>query len=457
MKVIVCGGGRVGFGIARELAAENNAVTVVDKSAENVERIVNAVDVRGVIGHGGHPDILDRAGAADADMIIAVTYSDEVNMVACQVAHSIFDVPMKIARVRAQSYLDPAWSDLFSRANMPIDVVISPEVEVGRAVLRRLETPGTFDTLSFMEGRVRVLGVRVDAECQVKNTPLNQLRELFPHLKAVVAGVRREGRIFVPSANDQLLENDDIYLIADAVDVGRALDVFAHEEDRARRVVIVGAGNIGVFVAQALEQASGLRVRVVESDKTRAEHAAAALRRTVVLNGDGLDPALLREAGASDSEVVICLTNDDKVNVLAAALAKEQGARRAVCLINDRAYVGLKTALGVDVFVDPRTTTVSTILQHVRKGRITGLQFIEEGAAEIVEGVALETSPLIGRPLADVDLGDGIMIGALMQDGRVIVGDSDVTIRTGDRLVIFAERDRVARVEKLFRVSLEYF
>ncbi len=458
MKMIVCGAGRVGFGIAKELSAERNAVTVIDQSPEEVDRITTNLDVRGVVGHAGHPDVLARAGAEDAEMIIAVTHSDEVNMVACQVAHSVFDVPTKVARIRSQAYLDPAWSDLFSRRNMPIDVVISPEIEVGRAVLRRLETPGAFDTLQFLDGRVRVLGVRVTPTCPVKNTPLSQVRELFPHLKAVVAGVRREGKLFVPELSDQVLPGDDIYIVVAADSVGRALDIFAEEEEeRARKVVIVGAGNIGVFVAQALEQASGLRVRMLESDKDRAEEAAAALRRTVVLHGDGMDPVLLREAGAADAEVVISLTNDDKVNVLSAALAKEQGARRAVCLVNNRAFHGLKPGLGIDVLVDPRATTISTILQHVRRGRITGLQFLDDGAAEIVEGVALETSPLIGRPVNDAGLGEGIVVGALLRGDALHMGDAEVKIKTGDRLVMFAEREQVAQVEKLFRVSLEYF
>lgn len=457
MKVIVCGAGRVGFGIARELAAEGNAVTVIDKSEAHIQRIMTELDVRGIVGHGAHPETLDRAGADDAELVVAVTYSDEVNMVACQVAHSMFDVPTKIARVRAQAYLDPVWSDLFSRAHMPIDVVISPEIEVGRAVLRRLETPGAFDTLQFMDGDVNVLGMRIDAKSSVKNTPLGQLRELFPHLKAVVAGVRRDDRLFVPEDGDQLLEGDSIYLVVAAAHVGRALEVFAEEEERARRVVIIGGGNIGVYVASTLEQSPGLRVRVLEADKAQAERAAAALRRTVVLHGDGLSPALLREAGAEDSEVVISLTNDDKVNALSAALAKEQGARRAVCLINDRAYYGLKDLLDVDVFVDPRATTISTILRHVRKGRITGLQFIEDGAAELVEGVALETSPLIGKNIDHPELGDGILVAALKRDETIHVGQPEFKIKAGDRLLIFVERQHVARVEKLFRVALEYF
>lgn len=457
MKVIVCGAGRVGYGIAKALSHERNAVTVIDVSPTLIEHVTTNLDVRGVIGHGGHPDVLDRAGARDADMFVAVTFSDEVNMVACQVAHSIFSVPTKIARVRSQSYLAPAWSDLFSSRNLPIDVIISPEVEVGRAILRRLETPGAFYTAPFAEGRVRVLGVRVEKDCPVLSTRLSQIGELFPDLNAAVVGIRREARLFAARPTDQLLVGDEAYIVADAAHVGRALAIFGREETRARRVVIIGGGNVGVFVAQALEQASGLRVRIIEADKAQAERAADQLKRTVVLNGDGLDPALLREAGAGDAEMVISLTNDDKVNVLSASLAKSEGARRAICLINDRTYQALKAPLGVDVFVDPRATTVSTILQHVRKGRITGLQSIGDGEAEILEGVALDTSPLVGRPISKSGLDESVALGAIVRGDKVHVACADMAVAAGDRLVMFAERGQVGQVERVFRVALEYF
>lgn len=457
MRVIVCGAGRVGFGIARELAGERNAVTVVDTSPRLIEQVTSALDVRGVVGHGSHPDVLEQAGARDAEMIIAVTFSDEVNMVACQIAHSIFNVPTKIARVRAQNYLDTAWVDLFSRNNLPIDVVISPEIEVGRAILRRLDTPGAFDSIAFADGRVRVLGIRIDEECPVVDTPLSQLTELFPTLKARVIGVKRDQRLFTPKSTDQLTVGDDIYLSVDAAHARRALDIFGRDETLARRVVLVGGGNIGVYVAQMLEATPGVRVRMIESSKERAEQAAERLRKTVVLHGDGLDPDLLREAGVEDAEVVVSLTNDDKVNVLSASLAKAEGARRAVCLINDRTYAALKSALSIDVFVDPRVATVSTILQHVRKGRITGLQTIEDGEAELIEGVLLDTSPLAGKTIAKAGVAGGIAFGAVVRGDEVIIPNGDFRLMVNDRVILLAERAHVADVERAFRVALEYF
>jgi trk system potassium uptake protein TrkA len=269
--------------------------------------------------------------------------------------------------------------------------------------------------------------------------------------------VKRDQRLFVPKGPDQLSVNDEIYLAVDANHAERALDIFGREEKRARRVVLVGGGNIGVYVAQMLEAAPGVRVRMIEADKAKAEWAADRLKRTTVLNGDGLDPELLREAGVEDAEVVVSLTNDDKVNVLSASLAKAEGAARAVCLINDRAYAALKSPLGIDVFVDPRVTTVSTILQHVRKGRITGLQTVGEGEGELIEGVLLDTSPLAGKTIAKADLSDGIAVGAVVRGDEVIIPNGDFRLMVGDRLILFAERAQVGDVERAFRVAFEYF
>jgi trk system potassium uptake protein TrkA len=459
MKAIVIGAGRVGHGIASELALEGESVTVIDRSPELIAQITAELDVRGVVGNGAHPEVLQRANAKEAELLIAVTYSDEVNMVACQVAHSLFDTPTKIARIRAQGYLDPAWSDLFSQKNMPIDVVISPEAEVGRAVLRRLETPGAFDTMSFADGRVRVIGLSLEKTSAALSTPIDQLRGLFPNLAANVLGVRRGERLFAPRPSDQLEAGDDVYIAVASEQVRNMLDLYKRIEERPRKVVIIGAGNIAVHIAQELEKSpqAGARVRIVEADKARAERAADALRRTVVLHGDGLDRAVLREAGVDEAELTLCLTNDDKVNVLAGALAKDEGSARVFALVNNRNFLSLKDSFGVDAFIDPRTTTVSSILRHVRKGRITGLQSIGDGEGEILEGVALDTSPLIGKPLRKAIPVDGVSIGAVVRGGQVIIPDPAFEVETGDRLLAFAEREHVGEVERMFRVAFEYF
>lgn len=457
MKAIVCGAGQVGYGIARALAQEGNAVTIVDWSTELVDKVVTDLDVRGVVGHGSHPDVLERAGAGEADLIVAVTHYDETNMIACQVAHSLFDTPMKIARVRSQNYLDPAWADLFTTGNLPIDVVISPELEVGRAILQRVETPGAFNTAVFSGGRVQLLGIRLDEASPVAGSTTDQLMELFPDLRVAVVGVQREQTLFIPERTDPLLAGDDVYVVAESVHASRVLDIFGRNAEKIRRVVIVGAGNIGVYVAKALERAGGVKTRLVEASKKRAEQAADILKKTVVLHGDGLDTRLMQEAGAPEAELVVCVTNDDKVNMLSAVMAKQEGAQRALSLVNERTFEGLRDPLGIDVLIDPRATTVSTILQHIRRGRITGLQTLGGGQAEALEGIALATSPLVGKTLEELELPDGVALGAVVRGDKVILPCDEGRIRENDRVLLFCNTALIPKVEHLFRVSLEYF
>ncbi|PHR60277.1 MAG: Trk system potassium transporter TrkA [Robiginitomaculum sp.] len=457
MKVIICGAGRVGYGIAEKLCAENNEVTVIDLSNSLIQKISTNLDVRGVVGHGAHPEVLVRAGIETADMIIAVTYLDEVNMVACQLAHSLFDVQTKIARVRAQSYLDPAWQDLFSRNNMPIDVIISPELEVARAVLQRVTTPGAFMNTPFSNGRVSLLGVRLLDNCPIANTVLTQLTELFPDLHSMVVGVKRAGKLFVPKGEDQILAGDEVYVIAHKNQIARTLDILGRTEDRGRKIVMIGGGNIGVHVARELETMAGVRVRMIEIDKKTAQQASISLKKTVVLHGDGLDRDTLIEAGMDSTDIAISLTDDDRVNVLSAGLAKEFGVRRTLCLVNDRTLNSLKEPLKVDIFVDPRETTISTILQHVRRGRILAVQTVEDGQAEVIEAIALSTSPLVGKPLLELDIPDGIRVGAVTRNDEVLFPSGSFVVKPDDHVILFVERDKVPVVEKMFRVSADYF
>ena len=458
MKVIICGAGQVGFGIARQLSGEQNDVTVIDRSPELVRQISEALDVQAIVGHGAHPDVLQKAGADSADMLIAVTFYDEVNMIACQVAHSIFQVPTKIARIRSQSYLQPGFQYLFSQEHLPIDVIISPEYEVGKAVLRRLAVPGAFDILNFADGKVSVVGVSLEDNCPIVNTPLRQLTDLFPDLRSRVVGVVRNGDLFVPKSDDTMLVGDQAYFASDIRDVRRTLGIFGHDEKAARRIIIVGAGNIGLHVAQELEDNHpGTKVKLIERDKTRAMEAADKLKRSIVLHGDGLDPDLLHEAGISETETFVTLTNDDQANILSCVVAKREGCRSTMALINNNIYAPLMRSLGIDAFLNPRSTTVSTVLQHVRRGRIRGLQSVHDGAAEVIEAEALETSSLVGKPLRDVNLPEGILIGAIIREGEAIIPRGGSEIEAGDRVVLFVRSDQVRKVEQMFRVSLEFF
>ena len=457
MRVIICGAGRVGYGLAERLSQERNTVTVIDTSPELIRNITNELDVRGVIGHGSHPDVLVRAGVADCDMIIGVTYADEVNMMACQVVHSLFNVPTKVARVRAQAYLDSQWNDLYSRENMPIDIIISPEVEIGKAILRRLNTPGAFNVVPFGDGAVQMLGVEILEDCPIVQTPIRQIPDLFTGLHAAVVGIEREGELFAPTPDDPLEVGDRAYIITQAAHSARLLEVLGSRQVQARHVVIIGGGNVGTYVAEKLEGKSGMRVRVIENDKERAEKAAKQLSRTVILNGDAMSAEIQEEAGVANAEMVVCLTNNDSVNILSAVQAKKLGARSTISLINEVSMQAMQSELGIDMVLDPRASTISSILRHVRRGRILEVYALEQGGAEVIEGEVLDTSPMAGKALGDVAMGEGIAIGAIIADGDVISPNPGHILRPGNRVVLLAEKGALEDIVTMFRVSSDYY
>ncbi len=458
MKIVICGAGQVGYGIAERLAAEHNDVSVIDSSPSLVQNIQDKLDVRGYVGHGAHPDTLARAGAEQADMIIAVTLYDEVNMVACQVAHSLFNVPTKIARIRAQSYRQPHWQNLFSREHMPIDVIISPEIEVGDVILRRIALPGARDVVAFLDDAAAMVAIDCDEDCPVIDTPLSQLSELFPDLNAVVAGILRDGKVFTPHSGDQILQGDLAYVIVERERVRRTLSIFGRERPEASRIVIAGGGNIGLYLANRIEERlSGAKVKVIEASRENAIRMADLLGTTVVLHGNALDEQILSEADAGNADLMVAITNDDQVNILSSVMAKRLGCRFNLALLNNPGYHGFTKSLGIDDFINPRSVTISRVLQHVRRGRIRGVYSLHDGAAEIIEAEALDTSPLVGRPLKDLDLPDGVRIGAIYHENKFHSPTGDSIIKSNDRVVILALNKRVRQVEQMFRVSLEYF
>ena len=458
MKVIICGAGQVGWQIASHLAGEHNKVTIVDSNPELVRRATDTLDVRGIAGFASYPDVLEKAGAKDADMIIAATQSDEINMVTCQVAHSVFGVPRKIARLRAQSYLDAIYSDLYRRDHLPIDVVISPEREVAEAALQRLAAPATFDTESFMKGRVQLLGLALDDDCPVLNTPLRQLNELFSTLRAIVVGVRREGRLFAPEPEDQLFIGDQIYVFSHSEDMNRTLDIFGKTTHKQERIVIIGGGHVGLGVARALEtRTEKLRVKVIEKNRAIAENAADHLQRTIVLNGDGLDMDILLEAGIDRADAILAVTDDDKTNLLVAVRAKAAGCQMAIALVNDPSLVSLMGPLNIDAYINPRATTVSSILRHIRHGRVRAIYSIGDTEAEVIEAQVLSTSPLAGQIIRDISFPEGVLVGAVLKGDKVLKPHGDLRMEDGDVILLFALTKDVAEVERLLQVSVDFF
>lgn len=457
MKVIICGAGQVGYHIASYLASEQNDVTVIDQEPELIARVNETLDVQAFVGNASQPDVLENAGAADADMIIAVTFADEVNMVACQVAHSLFNVPTKIARIRQQSFLEPVWSDLFSRDHMPIDVIISPEIEVAQAISRRLAVPGAFDMIPLAEDKVRVIGVRCTEDCPIVNTPLRQLTELFPDLHIVIVGIVHDENASIPKSTDQMVPGDEVYFVADTEHVPRALAAFGYQEQEAHRMVIIGGGNIGLNLAKLIEATPDMTARIVERDQARARKIASMLPDTMVTWGDGLDAEILEEINIRSADTVVAVTDDDETNILGSLLAKRYGVERTIALANKTTYSSLVTTLGIDVLVNPRAITVSTILQHIRRGRIRAVHSLRDGFGEIIEAEALETSPLVGSQIREGKLPSGVIIGAIVRDGEVIIPRGNTDVRARDRVILLATAGSVKKVEKLFAVRLEFF
>lgn len=457
MHVLICGAGRVGQGIARRLAREKHEITIIDESADLVDQVSIDLDVRGIVGHAAHPDVLKRARAADCEMIIAVTHFDEINMVICQIAHTLFSVPFKIARVRDRSYLEPAWKNIFSRDGLPIDMVISPEAEVGDAILQRFRTPGTIMSANFAGGQIKLLGFEMRADNPLIDVAVDQIKGLFPDLSARIIGIGRGDAVHAPRGKDVLKPGDRAYVAVFDAHASRLTSIFNTEQSRLDHVVIVGGGNVGLHVAKMLEKESHIRVRLIERDGERANKAVAAVKRSIVIQGDGLNPDILAEGGVDRADFVIAITDDDKANLLISNLAKRAGAKRALALINSPELAGLASDMRVDTVLDPRALTVSQILMRMRRGRILNLQSLEDGMAEVAEGITLETSSLIGKPLGYDDLPEGMTAAAVVRGNQVIMADDDVTVRPEDHLVVFYEAEMVRTVEKFFRVNPDYF
>ena len=459
MKVIICGAGQVGAQIASHLSLERNDITVIDNNAERITQLTNTLDISAVKGCASHPDVLESAGARDCDMIIATTQSDETNMIICQVSHSVFSIPRKIARIRSQSYLEVNYSDLYRAEHLPIDVIISPEKEVAEAVISRLEIPCAFEIETFLGGNAQLIGISIDNLCPVINTPLRQLSQLFVNLNAIVLGIRRNSKLFVPDPDDQLFEDDQIYIFATIKDRTRTLEIFGKDVEKGDRFIIVGGGNIGLNVAKKLEQNKQNKVhcKLLELDRKKAENAADSLERTVILHGDGLNLNLLEEANVSQANALLALTDDDKTNLLTCTRAKNSGCNFVLSLVNDSSLNSLLKPMGIDAYINPRSTTVSSILRHIRHGRIRAVYTIGNAEAELIEAQVLGTSSLAGKILKDIDWPEGVLVGAIMKGNEINIAKSNTILEEGDIITVFYNSKVVNQVEKMLEVGINFF
>jgi len=458
MKIIILGAGQVGASTAEILSREDNDITLVDHNAEVVDALGERHDFRAVTGQASSPEVLLDAGVEDVDMLLAVTNSDETNMIACQIAHSLFNTPTKIARVRSTDYL--AHPNLFCNGAIPIDVIISPEQVVTDEIMRLIEHPGALQVIDLANGKIRLVGLRAYFGGALVGKELSELANHLPASSSRIAVIYRNENAIIPNGKTVIESDDEVFFIATRDDIRAMMQELRSAEKVGRRVIIAGAGNIGFRLAKALEE-TGFRVKLIERDPVRADRVSALLEDTVVLKGDAADEEMLREENIDSTELFCALTNDDEANILSAMLAKELGARRTMAIVNRAAYIDLIQRDRVDIAISPRLATVSALLSHVRRGDVKAAHSLRRGVAEVIEVVAhgdRSTSKVVGRSLGDIRLPADSTIGALLRSDKLINLDDDSVIEEGDHVVIFVmDKRRIPEVENLFQVSAAFF
>ena len=455
MNIIICGAGRVGFTIAKLLSEQNHSITVVDQSSEDIQKIKDTLDVNAIVGKATYPSILEKANGSDADMIIAVTRNDEINMLICQIAYTTFKIQKKIARIRSQNYLEPRFSKLYNKENLPIDVIISPELEIAKSLQRKLEAPGALDNIPFAENKIRLLEILVNDDCPIKNIKLNELTKKFPDLEANILGVIRKEKFKILKKNDVMEKDDKAYVIINSSQMAKTLTAFGHNEKISSKILIIGGGNIGFNLAKNIENTlESVRIKIIEKNKDRAEFIANELNNSIIINGDALDEDVLTEANLDEIETVLALTNDDEDNLMVSVLVEKFSKnKKTMALTNKSNYSLLQSSLKIDDLIDPRMSTVSSILKHVHKGTIESAYSILNGEYEVIEAEIIETSELINIELKNANLPEEIRIGAILRGEDIIIPRSSFTFQKDDKVVFLAKNDQIELVENMFRIS----
>jgi trk system potassium uptake protein TrkA len=456
MKIIILGASQVGMSVAEVLASEANDITIVDRDAEQLRILQDHLDIRTVLGQASHPDVLRKAGAEDADLLLAVTNSDETNMIACQVAYTLFHTPTKIARVRAIEYLNHR--ELFCQEALPIDVLISPEQLVTDSIQRLIETPGALQVLDFANGRVRLVAVKAFYGGPLVGHALREMSQRMPGIDTRVAAVFGHGRPIVPEGDTVIEADDEVFFIAATEHIHDVMGELRKLDKPVRRVILAGGGNIGRRLASGLE--SNYNVKIIERSIDGARALSEILDNTIVLQGDAADEDLLREENIDTTDVFCAVTNDDQINILSAMLAKRMGARKVMSLINRSAYVDLVQSGIIDIAISPQQTTISSLLAHVRRGDVVVAHSLRRGAAEAIEAVAhgdSHTSKVVGRTVEQIKLPPGTTIDAVVRGEKVIIAHHDTRIEADDHVILFLiDKKHVTDVEKIFQVGVTF-
>ncbi|EJM49888.1 K+ transport system, NAD-binding component [Pseudomonas sp. GM33] len=458
MKIIILGAGQVGGSLAEHLASEANDITVVDTDGERLRDLGDRLDIRTVQGRGSFPTVLRQAGADDADMLVAVTNSDETNMVACQVAHTLFHTPTKIARVREAAYLTRE-EQLFQNEAIPVDVLISPEQVVTNYIKRLIQHPGALQVIDFAEGKAQLVAVRAYYGGPLVGQQLRQLREHMPNVETRVAAIFRRDRPILPQGDTVIEADDEVFFIAAKANIRAVMSEMRRLDETYKRIVIAGGGQIGERLAEAIE--SRYQVKIIEMNPARCRHLSDHLDSTVVLQGSASDRDLLLEENIADADLFLALTNDDEANIMSSLLAKRLGAKKVMTIINNPAYVDLIQGGDIDIAISPQLATIGTLLAHVRRGDIVSVHSLRRGAAEAIEAIAhgdAKSSKVIGKAIENIGLPPGTTIGAIIRDEEVIIAHDDTVIEAGDHVILFlVDKKHIRDVEKLFHVGLSFF
>ncbi len=453
MKSIICGAGVVGQSIAEKLSKEGFEITIIDESKENLKKVLETLDVKTILGAASIPTVLSSAGAKDCDILIAVTKSDETNMIACQIGYSLFNIPTKIARIRQQDYLKTEWSNLYNKNNLPIDAIISPENEVAKAIFRRIHAPGAIDMFELADNKLKLVGLKCEENCPILNKSIQDLSEQFNNILSNILIVFRGEEKFIVNPKTKLQKNDIVYFLVDNNNFSAAMKVFGHDETEAQKIVIIGGGNIGYYLAKKIEEEDkNISTNLIEFSKSRSEFLASNLNSVTVINGDGLENEILEEVNISQAGNFIAVTNDDEVNILSSLLAKRAGALNCMTLINNSSYGSLLNNIGIDITIDPKLVTISKILEKVRGGRIRSDYTIGDGFGEVIEAEISNNSSFINQKISDIDLDKNICVGAILRNEKIIIPNEDTIFEEKDDVVFFSETNSIKKLEKLLSI-----
>jgi trk system potassium uptake protein TrkA len=454
LKIVIVGAGEVGYHIAGRLTLENKDVVVVDTDPAAIRRVADAIDAQTITGSGSNPAVLEEAGIKDAEILLAVTDSDETNLVACLVADILSTGTKKLARLRSAGF-DPYHSILSDNAPH-IDTVINPEIEVVKTIEQLMKVPGAVDAGQFAQGRIKYVGIYMEESSRLAGSRLSELPDLIPDQRLLIAAIVRDEELIIPMGKDHLLPGDLIYFISEEKDLKGILSLFDKHAEPVKRIMIIGGGRIGYRLAVRLEE-EGLYCKIIEKRSDQCIDLAEKLNKTVVLHGDGSDQNLLAEENIGDIDVVVTLTGDEETNILASLLATRMGARKAITQINKFSYFPLMTAIGIDQVVSPRLSAINSILQHIRRGKVLSAASLKGEQAEVLEVVALETSDIVSKPLKDIAFPKGAILAGIVRKDHIIIPSGGSVIEPDDRLIIFARREAIGKVEKILAVKLEYF